>query len=322
METKQADTAGNGYLGYGGVQAALALAGRNAFVSFRHGEAAYGRASLWLRNLNEITMPERAFTAVGALVAGLVMGGLFDPATIIFGALAMIAIYCAGAVFNNIKDIEADKINDASRPLANGSLSVGFAWSLMALLVFGGMALAIVASPILAVACLAEVVMGVVYSKVTKGMGVLSYATLVTTHMAIPFTAGQLISGVLGFQTLVIVGFFFITEVLAVSIKDYKDVEGDRKTGLRTLPIMMGAENASRVTFVGLCLPLMLSWIPFVLFHLSWVFITMYVVIGIARAVIGRKLMEDQSPREAGNILKSFRLITTLEMMAWCLSWI
>lgn len=298
--------------GYGGV-----YAGASIYIFEKI--ALYRALAL---NIFEITMPNRAFTAVFSLIAGLAMGGAISPEIALSGSLALIATYGCGAVYNNIRDIEADKINAAGRPLASGALSVGFAQWLMSILVVGGIALAYIASPILAAACILESVLGVIYSRFTKAMGVLAYATLVTTHMAVPLAAGALISGGFGIQTLAVILFLYVTEVLAVSIKDYKDIEGDRKTGLRTLPIIYGARDASRLTFLGLCLPLILVWIPWGLFGLSTVFLAMYLAIGVSRFRTGRKILEDQSPEQAGKALNSFRLITTMEMVAWCLAWI
>jgi geranylgeranylglycerol-phosphate geranylgeranyltransferase len=273
------------------------------------------------QNLYEIMMPNRSLTAVFSLNAGLMMGGSFDASTAVLGSLAIIATYCCGAVYNNIRDIESDRINSPTRPLVSGAISVDFASSLMMVLALAGMALGYFVSPILTAACLLEAALGFVYSRYTKSMGLLAYATLVTTHMAVPLIAGSLISGSFGVKALAIALFLYLTEVLAVSIKDYKDIEGDRETGLSTLPIMFGPEKASKLTFIGLCLPLLLVWVPWAAFGLSWVFLAMYVTIEFSRYRTGRKILADQSPAQASEALNSFRLITTLEMFAWCLAW-
>ncbi|MFN7990670.1 MAG: UbiA family prenyltransferase [Candidatus Micrarchaeia archaeon] len=274
----------------------------------------------FILNVLEIMMPERSFTAVFALNAGLLMGGAFDFSTALLGSLAFVSTYACGAVYNNIRDIEADKINSASRPLASGALSVDFAQQLMVALASIGIALAYIASPVLAAACLLEALLGVVYSKYTKAKGILAYLTLVSTHMAVPVIAGSLVAGAFGIHALAVVAFLYVTEVLAVSIKDYKDIEGDKKTGLRTLPIILGPEKASRLTFFGLSLPLILVWLPWLILRLSFPFLGMYLVIGMSRLMTGLKILKDQSPKNAGEALNSFRLITTLEMLAWCLS--
>ncbi|HSB46463.1 MAG TPA: UbiA family prenyltransferase, partial [Candidatus Bilamarchaeum sp.] len=272
--------AGQAFVGYRNAYDAISGYVDDRLVSYRN----------LASNIYDIMMPNRAFTAVFSLNAGLLMGGVFDAQSAVLGSLALISTYGCGAVYNNIKDIEADKINSSSRPLASGALSVEFASSLMMLLAVAGIALAYLVSPILAAACLLEAVLGVIYSKYTKAMGILAYATLVTTHMAVPLIAGSLIAGAFGFKAIAIAAFLYITEVLAVSIKDYKDIEGDRKTGLRTLPIIYGPKDAAKLTFLGLCLPLLLVWIPWTAFKLSGTFIGMYMVIGISRYTTGKKI--------------------------------
>jgi 4-hydroxybenzoate polyprenyltransferase len=273
-----------------------------------------------LVEIAEITMPNRAFASAIAFVAGLTMSGFFNPLTAILGVMAIITTYCSQAIYNNIKDIEGDKVNAGWRPLASGSLDVRFAWTLMFALIVTGFGLAYLASPILAGIDCVAVALGIIYSKYTKSRGMLSYFTLVTTHMVIPLLSGYLIFGNMDAKLIIIIAFIYLTEVLAITIKDYKDVEGDRKMGMRTLPIMLSPEKASRFTFLGFCLPLVLSWVPWTALGLSPLFLVIYLCSGLARYKLGSKLLADPSPEEANKILKKYRYILMLQMVAWCLS--
>ena len=265
-----------------------------------------------------ITMPNRSFTACLALVAGMLMSGHFDLVFIIFGVLTCICVYCTYAVFNNICDVEGDRINDPQRPLARGSLSMRFAWSLMFALAMAGVAFSLMVSWVFALSNVLYVFLGVIYSKVTKSMGMLSYMTLVTTHIVTPMMIGYLLFHPLDEKILFAAGFMFVTEIFAFSIKDYKDVEGDRKTGMNTLPVQMGAKEASRVTFLGLCLPIAVVWLPWKMLGLSNAFIIIYLIAIVIRISFGAKLLSNPSPDTARVILKNFRLVLLMQMIAWC----
>jgi len=268
----------------------------------------------------EIAMPNRAFASCIAFVAGLVMTGNISAPIAFFGILAILTTYSSQAVYNNIRDVEGDKINASGRPLANGTLSIGFAWKLMFALICCGFVFAYLSSPLVVVANAAWVFLGIAYSRFTKSMGMLSYVTLATTHLALPFASAYLIRGVFDYRLLMVIVFIYVTEVLSLSIKDYKDVEGDRKMGMRTLPIMLGSQNAARLTFLGFCMPLALVWLPWEILHLSSIFLVIYLSVGIFRCFLGIKLLTDPTPGQAGEILKKFRYVLMLQMLAWCLS--
>lgn len=232
----------------------------------------------------------------------------------------IVSTYCSAAVYNNIRDVEGDRINDPERPLARGSIGIGFAWSLMALLAASGFLFSWLAGPFLLPVNITYILLGVIYSSFTKSRGMLSYITLVTSHIIVPLLSGYLLNESLDGKIMMVSGFMFITEVMAFSLKDYKDIEGDRKMGMQTLPIVLTPKRAAFITCAGLCLPLFLVWIPWQLLGLSYVFLLAYLVAAMARFQWARNLIDNPSPENAARMLKSFRYVLLLEMMAWWFS--
>lgn len=274
----------------------------------------------FLKDLFSITLPHRAFAACISFIAGLFQGGGIAPQIAFFGLISIIATYSSQAVFNNIRDIEGDKINASDRPLARGAISVRSAWILMGILAAAGFAFSYLAHPLIFYAGILCALLGVAYSRFTKSRWYLSYLTLTTTHYIVPFAAGYAIFGRFDLRFISIIAFIAVTEVLALSLKDYKDVKGDRKAGLRTLPISFSLGNAANITFIGLCLPLALVWIPWSVLHLSATFLALYLVAGIIRCGLGLKLLANPGPESAGSILKAFRYVILLQMAGWCIS--
>lgn len=286
-------------------------------------QSAFGRIAALtakLPHVLEITMPSRAFIACISFITGMAMSGFFDLETVAFGCMALVATYSSQAVYNCIKDIESDKVNAPWRPLASGALSTGFAWQLMFLLVSLGFLFAYLASPWMALVNAAFIVLGVFYSCFAKARHILSYVTLVTTHMVMPILCGYLLFGQMDARIAVVVVFIYLTEVLAMSIKDYKDVEGDRKVGMRTLPIVLGPEKAAMMTFAGFCMPLVLVWIPWLVLHLSLPFLALSVASGAGRLVLGLRLLLNPSQQSGMWILDNFRYFRILQIFAWCLA--
>ncbi|MBN1170515.1 UbiA family prenyltransferase [Candidatus Micrarchaeota archaeon] len=267
-----------------------------------------------------IMMPNRAFASCVCFAAGMVISGFFDPLTVIFGSLMILSIYCSQAIFNNLLDIEGDKVNAPDRPLVNGSLTVEFARNLMIFLIVLGFVFAYLISPWMIFVSFLYIFYGIIYSSFTKAKWYLAYFTLATSHVVTPLVSGYLIFGQLDEKIIIIALFMYLTEMIVWSLKDYKDVEGDARTGVMTLPVVMNPKKAAGITFLALCLPLFLMWMPWQMLGLSTAFLIVYLIAGVMRYCLGKQLLENQSPAVAANILKNFRLVLLLQMIGWCLS--
>ncbi len=267
----------------------------------------------------QIMMINRAFIACISFSVGMFMSGFFDLEVAALVSLAIIATYSSQAVYNCIKDIEGDKINAPWQPLASGRLSTGFAWTLMGFLIALGLVFFWLANHWFVLLGIAFDLLGIFYSAYAKGRHFVSYVTLVSTHMAIPLAAGYLLVGHPDLRLAIAIAFIYMTEVLSMSIKDYKDVQGDQEMGLRTLPVVLGTRKASLLTFAGFCSPLLLSWIPWLLLHTSLVFLVASVSSGVARLCLGLYFVAQPTPDVGSTTLKKFRYVRIAQMLTWCL---
>ncbi len=234
------------------------------------------------------------------------------------GAASIILVYSSQAIYNNIMDVEADRINAPERPLARGTITANWAWAAYFLALLSGFLVAFYAGILPGIIVLA--MLGFVYSRYTKRMGVYSYATLTCSHICIPMLIGYSLFAGVDSTILLIVAFVFVTKFLAISLKDYKDVEGDSRNGMRTLPVEYGVGPASKITAAGLLSTLPLFWIPWHILHLSVFFLAAYFLSGLMRAVFARKITSGVTPAGAADILKKFRFVLIAEMLAWCIA--
>lgn len=279
-----------------------------------------GSALGLVSNALQIMMPGRAYASCISFAAGLVIGGHFGLGTALMGALWILSTYSSQAVYNNILDMEGDRINAPQRPLARGTLSVRFARLLMAALIILGFIFSYLTAPPLVLVNVIFIILGMVYSSFTKGMGLLSYITLTTTHFVLPLASAYAVFNGFDGRLAAIAAFIYVSDALAFSLKDYKDVYGDRRVGVRTLPVALSPRKAARLTFAGLCMPLFLSWIPWMGLHLSIPFIVLFLASGIGRLMLGIMLLNNPSPRRAEKILNKFRYFIMLQMVGWCFS--
>jgi len=263
-------------------------------------------------------MPDRSFAAVASFNTGMVLAGGWDANAAVMGTITIILTYSAGAVYNCIKDVDGDKINQNDSPLSDMRLGIGAARWIMLAYVCLSFIFAALTSPLMLVSNAIGVVLGIVYSKYTKSILIMSYITLVTTHLVLPVVTGYLIFS--GFHPfiMVIAVFFYISEVFSISIKDFKDVEGDRKMGVRTLPVVFSPECASKITFAGMCLPVVLIWFPWFIFKLSIVFLLIALSASAMKIMLGYALMKDPKRDTAKKVLGYFRYIMIIQIFSWC----
>lgn len=97
-----------------------------------------------LRTYFELVRLPNTFTAVADVLAGywLVSGAMRWDVRVACLALASASLYAAGIVFNDLRDVEADRAERPDRPLPSGRIGRGHAITLAIVLLFLGLCLA------------------------------------------------------------------------------------------------------------------------------------------------------------------------------------
>ena len=200
---------------------------------------------------------KRAFAAffilprpVNCLIAALsVYVGAFTvrvhwpTSEVLLAALSAALILGAGNAFNDVKDLDIDRINRPGRPLPSGRLGCRAALLEALALALGGLSLAWWLGPatgmIASTAILALVVYSV-YLKRTAFWGNL----LVGVVGAAAFPYGAIATGSWG-RSWIPAGFACLFHLGREIIKDIEDLEGDAAAGARTLPLRWGVREAA-----------------------------------------------------------------------------
>jgi 4-hydroxybenzoate polyprenyltransferase len=181
-----------------------------------------------------------AFAAAAGGLGSLVGTGLLGIAG--WSMLAM-AVY----VFNGISDVDGDRTNASSRPIASGALSTELATEAAAVLAVLGVALCALCSVRLVLLGLGALLLGGRYSagrvplkSTTSGVSVAGGGGVLLCY-----AAGAAIAGGATPVTALLFGLAeAVWQGLCVATKDFSDVEGDRQEGRRTWPIVLGERGA------------------------------------------------------------------------------
>jgi 4-hydroxybenzoate polyprenyltransferase len=216
----------------------------------------------------------RPFTLL-APALGMVSGGIMGWGTesrgvgeaipwlnITVGALLAMMLNAGSNAFNQIFDLEVDEVNKPDRPLPSGRLSPRGAGYFSAVMYV----LALFLAWLVNYQCLAIVAAGAAFTMIYSVPPIRTkrYWPLANFTIAVPrgvllvaagwSTAADVRSLEPWYISLVFGGFL----LGAASTKDFADVDGDRRGGCRTLPVIYGARTAALIISPFLVLPFLL----------------------------------------------------------------
>jgi 4-hydroxybenzoate polyprenyltransferase len=205
-----------------------------------------------------------AITAVGAYPHDTLSWPVLAPA--LLGSLMAMVFNAGNNALNQIYDLEIDRVNKGKRPLPSGRLTIGEAWAFTVVTYALTLILAWLVAPDGRHECfwivLAAVVMTYIYSVPplrTKRLGIWANVTIAIPRGVLLKVAGwSAVKTVVGAEPWYIGGVFGLFLLGASTTKDFADMEGDRKGGCRTLPIVYGVTRAAWMISPSFVVPFVL----------------------------------------------------------------
>ncbi|MFN4336217.1 MAG: UbiA family prenyltransferase [Candidatus Nitrosocaldus sp.] len=179
--------------------------------------------------------------------------------TIHEGVLPAFAATClslmAANALNQCTDADTDAINKPDRPIPSGMISIGEGYAIVAMLYAATLALgALVSMEFFALIGVA-VLLGIAYSIRPfrfKDRFIASNLSIAIGYGAVNFLVGWNVAMPLDTAPLHILLFLTAFDFFANISKDYRDMEGDRVYGARTMPIVLGRSRSIAIQFSAL----------------------------------------------------------------------
>ena len=205
-----------------------------------------------------------ALTAIGAHPREPFTLDVLTPALI--GA-AMAAIFNAGSnALNQIYDLEIDRVNKPKRPLTSGRMTIAEAWRFTWVAYALTLILAWFVAPGGRHECFWIVAIAVVATWIysapplrTKQHGMWANITIAIPRGVLLKVAGwSAVKSVYGTEPWFIGAIFGLFLLGASTTKDFADMEGDRRGGCTTLPILYGVTRAAWMISPSFVLPCLL----------------------------------------------------------------
>ncbi len=202
----------------------------------------------------ELLKPITWFPPIWAFGCGVVSAGGARWQLIIAGAILAGPLACgASQAINDWFDRHVDAINEPGRPIPSGripghwGLAIACLWSALAF------AVALTLGPIVAIAALVGLVLAWLYSAPPvrlKRDGWWSALACGFSYEGLPWFAGAAVClhGAIPSPAIITAAALYSLGAHGImTLNDFKSIEGDRRTGLRTLPARLGPDRACRV---------------------------------------------------------------------------
>lgn len=176
---------------------------------------------------------------VGVIYAGISLDDLVY-AIIALISIAAIAAFSYG--YNQLTDLDEDRINAPHRPLVTGELSVNECKVFLVILLgFSIIPLFLLGRYIALLLMLAgPVFSGVVYSKWRIKGFIIKPFFVAYGWSFVPIIAYSAVTNSMSPLFFIFVPFFLSLMFLTTTMGDLRDIEGDKENGVKTLPVIFG----------------------------------------------------------------------------------
>ncbi|MBQ2666495.1 UbiA family prenyltransferase [Methanobrevibacter sp.] len=268
----------------------------------------------------EILRPGNAL--MGAI--SIILVAIIDRTISIPIILAMIAVFfetAAGNVINDYFDYKIDLINKPERPIPSGRISLKNGKNYAYFLFFAGTVCGFLISYLTSnwipfiIVLIADAILYLYAYKLKTTPLIGNLAVGFMTGFGFVF-GGFTINNPDIITTSIFLGFFaFVMTTAREIVKDIEDVEGDKKDGARTLPIMIGKKIPAMLAAIlivvdcALC-PLLFIYHIFGILYLA--IIAIAVILFIYSAVLILKSQDEATAHKSSKFLKIGMLIAFL----------
>ncbi len=195
------------------------------------------------KELINFIRPETCLFISGIAVSGYLIFNGFHP-QVIFLILAIFFSSGAGYAYNYISDKNEDLIN-------NNKLNFFVSNKAGKLVIVGLISVGLLASMLLSLATmvffLVWITSGLMYSLLRVKEIFLLKNIYTGAQMALTFALGAFADSYVNADVLIYIPFFFLIGFILNILGDIKGCEGDRVSGVKTIPVLFGRRTAKRV---------------------------------------------------------------------------
>jgi len=275
-----------------------------------------------IKSLLQLIRPELPISAGICVVVGqtIALGNIPGVDDLLLGFGLGLFLSSSAMIFNDLFDLEVDRINTPHKPIPSGKVTTreatvfGVITALIALLIAGWIA------PMVRLLSLVLWILGFLYNWKLKASGLIGNL-IVAANVAMTFILGGISVGE-GSNPLVWIfgAIAFVFDLAEEIAGDAMDMDGDRKRGSRSLAILHGMRVALRISGVLFVVMIVLSLLPVVLGETSLAYILPIGLMDVAIVFFGIRLMKGRTHEEGHRAMRGLYLSATIGLVAFILS--
>jgi len=211
--------------------------------------------------LTLVRIPNCLMIGLAVLVAETIgLGTLPNPTQAIFGFLTAFMLLAGTMVFNDIQDVQVDRVNSPNRPIPSGKVTIRQAYGLS--VVFSAFALlsSVVLGILTFLTALVALALMAYYNTRGKKTGLLGNV-VVSFNVALPFFFGGLVVNSLRPLLFIFFLLAFLANTAREVAKGIADVAGDSSKGIMTIAVMQGPKRAAELAAAFFVVAVLLSFL-------------------------------------------------------------
>ncbi|MBC8160253.1 MAG: chlorophyll synthase ChlG [Roseiflexaceae bacterium] len=207
-----------------------------------------------LRRSVALMKPVTWFAPAWAFVCGSVASSgsawsIGHVGRVMLGTLLAGPVLCGlSQVINDWCDRNVDAINEPQRLIPSGQVSTRQVFVTIAVLAMAAMSIALYLGARVALLTGFGMIFAVLYSAPpvrAKRNSWIGSTMVGISYEGLPWVAGSLAFGALSWPSAALAAMFSFGTLGIMAINDFKSIEGDRATGISTLPVMYGPQGAA-----------------------------------------------------------------------------
>ena len=257
---------------------------------------------------------------VGAAIASSSYGTLAEHSIqLLLGFLTGFFLTAASMVFNDIVDVEIDRINAPHRPLPSGRMSFSCAWTLFAVFSTLGLLLSLLIGIVPFAIALTSLLVAVAYNVRGKRTGLLGNM-MVSYTVAIPMLFGGSIIGEISGRLLVFYMIIFLANTGREITKGIVDAIGDRARNILTLSVRYGGYKAALAALAFYTSAVALSVVPVLMNWAGTLYAMLVSIVDAGILYYALVLVRDPSPQTAFLVKEKVLYLMLLGLIAFLLA--
>jgi chlorophyll/bacteriochlorophyll a synthase len=232
----------------------------------------------------------------GGIASGAITFTAHDLGRLALGTLLAGPVLCGlSQVVNDYCDRDVDAINEPNRLIPAGLVTPRQVFGTIGALAALALGIALLLGPQVALLTAIGMVLAVIYSAHpvrAKRNGWVGNAVVAIAYEGLPWLAGHVAFGALTMPSVIVAALYSVGAHGIMTINDFKSMEGDRRLGIKSIPVMYGQWGAAWLALLTMNVAQLFVILMFAVWS-RWLFVVIIGVLFVVQLPLQRRFLQD-----------------------------